>query len=90
MESLRSEVPEPLAALVQRILAKDPARRPQTPREVAEALEAFTRPVGKTPPPMPAGSVFAGLPQVTMSARRPRKAKPRWPLAAVCMGRRCC
>src|SRR5207248_155930 len=44
VESLRPDVPEPLAALVQRMLAKDPARRPQMPREVAEALVPFVKP----------------------------------------------
>src|SRR5262249_48717004 len=38
LESLRPEVPPGLAALVARMLEKDPARRPQTPKEVAEAL----------------------------------------------------
>ncbi len=38
---LRPEVPAELAALVARMLAKDPARRFQTPGEVAEALTPF-------------------------------------------------
>src|SRR5439155_27059427 len=36
---LRPEVPASLADLIGRMLAKDPAERPQTPREVAEALK---------------------------------------------------
>ena len=37
----RPEVPEALAALIERMMAKDPAQRPQTPQEVAEALAPF-------------------------------------------------
>jgi hypothetical protein len=53
---LRPEVPAGLADLVGRMLAKDPAERPQTPREVAEALKAFARPAGKTTPPVVGGA----------------------------------
>jgi serine/threonine protein kinase len=46
----RPEVPEGLAALIERMMAKDPAQRPQTPLEVAEALAPYTQaPIG--PPP---------------------------------------
>ncbi len=83
---VRPDVPAGLADVVGRMLAKDPAARPQTPREVAEALAAFAKPGGKTPPPIPAGSVFAGLPHVTMSMPRPRAAKPRWRLAVTGVG----
>jgi CheY-like chemotaxis protein len=38
---LRPEVPERLAAVVARMMAKDPARRYQTPAEVARALAPF-------------------------------------------------
>jgi serine/threonine protein kinase len=41
VRSLRPEVPQALAELVARLLAKDPADRPQTPAEVAAAVEAF-------------------------------------------------
>jgi serine/threonine protein kinase len=37
----RAEVPAAVAALVQKLLAKAPEQRPQTPGEVAEALDAF-------------------------------------------------
>jgi serine/threonine protein kinase len=46
----RPEVPEGLAALIERMMARDPAQRPQTPQEVADALAPFTaEPIG--PPP---------------------------------------
>jgi len=50
IESLRPEVPEPLATLVGRMLAKDPAARPQTPKEVAVALAPFSKPANPTIP----------------------------------------
>jgi WD40 repeat protein len=40
--ALRPEVPPALAAVVEKMLAKDPAGRYQTPVEVARALEPFT------------------------------------------------
>jgi hypothetical protein len=45
---LRPEVPAELEVLIGRMLAKDPAGRPQTPREVAEALKAFTKAGGQS------------------------------------------
>jgi hypothetical protein len=74
---LRPEVPAGLADLIDRMLAKDPAARPQTPKEVAEALGAFAKPGAKVSPPRPAQSAFAGLPHVTMSAPRPPRPR-RW------------
>jgi hypothetical protein len=50
VRQLRSKVPEGLAALIGRMMAKDPALQPQTPQEVAEALAPYTtEPIG--PPP---------------------------------------
>jgi tRNA A-37 threonylcarbamoyl transferase component Bud32 len=52
VETLRPDVPPELADLVRRMLTKDPARRPQTPKEVADALAQFTKPArAATPPP---------------------------------------
>jgi len=44
IESLRLEVPHDVTALVRRMMAKDPAARPQTPQEVADALSAWADP----------------------------------------------
>src|SRR5262245_65410050 len=41
---LRPEVPAELANIIQKMLAKDPAERYQTPAEVAAALVPFTVP----------------------------------------------
>ena len=59
----RAEVPEELAALLRRMLAKDPADRFATPAEVAEALAPFAAASnlagllggGTTSPPLPLG-----------------------------------
>ncbi len=50
IKQTRPEVPDELAALIERMMSKDPAQRPQTPQEVADALAPFTQtPIG--PPP---------------------------------------
>jgi hypothetical protein len=38
LTSLRAEVPAPLAELIERCIARDPERRPETARDVADAL----------------------------------------------------
>jgi serine/threonine protein kinase/WD40 repeat protein len=43
IQSLRPEVPEEVAALIAKMISKDPAQRPQTPLAVAEALSPWTR-----------------------------------------------
>jgi tRNA A-37 threonylcarbamoyl transferase component Bud32 len=93
LESLRPDAPPELAALVARMLAKDPAERPQTPKEVAEALAPFAKAGAKTvtapaaetavPPATLAdgGEPFAGLaaPAVTRTVLSTRPAdRLRW------------
>jgi serine/threonine protein kinase len=47
---LRPRLSKGLAALIERMMAKDPAQRPQTPQEVADLLAPYTRePI--SPPP---------------------------------------
>jgi serine/threonine protein kinase len=41
VEHLRLDVPQEVAAIVQRLMAKDPANRFQTPQELADALAPF-------------------------------------------------
>jgi serine/threonine protein kinase len=50
IKQTRAEVPDELSALIERMMAKDPAQRPQTPLEVAEALAPFTQ-TAIAPPP---------------------------------------
>ena len=47
---VRPEVPVELAALVAKMMAKDPRRRFQTPGEVAQALTPFFKPATSQPP----------------------------------------
>src|SRR5207248_1407601 len=44
LTDLRPDAPPGLAAVVGRMLAKDPAQRYQSPAEVAEALRSFAEP----------------------------------------------
>jgi serine/threonine protein kinase len=53
---VRPEVPEELAAVVRKMMAKDPAKRYQTPSEVAQALAPFVK-QGATPKVTPELSV---------------------------------
>lgn len=65
--SLRPDVPEALAAVVAKLMAKDPAARFATPAEAAAALAPFTRgPATVAPTPVP-GSLpaLAPLPAAT-------------------------
>jgi Leucine-rich repeat (LRR) protein len=45
---IRPDVPEALATVVKKMMAKDPAERYQTPIEVAKALAPFVKPKAKT------------------------------------------
>jgi serine/threonine protein kinase len=52
LDQVRPDVPAGLAAVVARMMAKDPADRYQTPAEVAKALAPFVKP-GSAPPAGP-------------------------------------
>ena len=51
LATTRADVPGPLAQLVARLLEKDPARRPQSAREVLQALDAVTTSPGPASAP---------------------------------------
>jgi hypothetical protein len=86
----RPDVPAALAALLERMLAKDPADRPATPGEVADALGPFaggsdaagllTRAGASAPTPRPAPPDIATT--VDGRRRRLRSAALRYALAA--------
>ena len=62
IRELRPEVPEGLAAVLERMMAKEPAERYQTPAEAAEALAPWTQ--APVPPPPP-----EEMPELRPSAR---------------------
>jgi serine/threonine-protein kinase len=84
VEQLRPVVPLAVAALVRRLMSKNPADRPQAPAELAELLEPFAeeRPVAWVPPrpaPLtgasstdlpPPGSLFGGTQQIAGQTTR--------------------
>jgi formylglycine-generating enzyme required for sulfatase activity len=67
---IRPEVPEELAAVVRKMMAKEPAKRYQTPAEVAQALSVFIKPGAK-------GTLPKSSPELSMGP----DAKPARPLA---------
>ncbi len=75
---VRPDVPEALAAVVRQMMAKDPARRPQTPAEVAQALAPFVKAAAGPPGPAaePAKPPRAALPVATPVARPAPPAAP--------------
>lgn len=79
VQVLRPEVPAELAALVNRMLAKKPADRPQTPREVAQALQPFIKSIGKAAAqsPLPARAVDKVSPARTSHAASPTAAEAK-------------
>jgi WD40 repeat protein len=72
---LRKDVPAGLVQVLKRLLAKDPAQRYQTPREVAQALTPFVQPAGPGQPAEAAGT----LPRGGRGLRR-------WLVVAVALG----
>jgi uncharacterized protein (TIGR03067 family) len=61
LAEVRPNLPAGLAAVVERMTAKDPARRYQTPAEVARALAPFVPGAPRPQPPRPWGCVAALL-----------------------------
>jgi hypothetical protein len=72
LSHLRREVPAELAAVVARMLAKDPARRYQQPVEVAQALAPFVKAGGTPLPaaPTPAEVAKVRVPSAPGAARK--------------------
>jgi serine/threonine protein kinase len=64
IRSMRPEVPEELVAIIDKMMAKDPGQRYQSPQEVVEALAPWTQtPIG--PPPA------EEMPQLSLAATGP-------------------
>lgn len=66
IKALRPEVPDGMAAVIHKMLAKDPGQRYQTPAEVAEALAPWTQ--APVPPPSE-----AEMPQLSLAAQGMRE-----------------
>jgi hypothetical protein len=76
VRALRPEVPQPLADVVQRMMATNPEVRYATPTEVVEALTPFT----KTPiPPPPEAEMPQTGPAVAGSSERPATTSAKEP-----------
>jgi serine/threonine protein kinase len=74
VKSFRPEVPDDLARIIDRMLAKNPDERHQTPAEVVEALDPWT----ETPIPPPPESE---MPNLSRAARRAEPPTTPLPLA---------
>lgn len=74
VEELRADVPAPVASVVQKMMAADPAQRYAAPMEVAQALADF---VGDD-----AREVFRGLLDEPSAVRRQEQTWARWPVLA--------
>ena len=75
---VRPEVPVELAALVAKMMAKEPGRRFQTPGEVAQALMPFFKKASATVPAENPEISQVGRPEATWSAPGPVPV-PEWP-----------
>lgn len=84
---VRPDVPRELSDLVARMLAKNPAERPQSPEEVGRALQPFTtapRPAKPSMPAVPVATPIASSPATVEIpfADEPLRAKGARPRAA--------
>jgi serine/threonine protein kinase len=86
LPAVRPDVPAPLWAVVARVLAKDPAKRYETPVEFAQALAPFCKPGSKqpaAPKPAPASSPHADTKVRGDTSHLPERQKPAVPVATV-------
>jgi serine/threonine protein kinase len=73
IKTFRPDVPDGILALIDQMMAKDPAKRPQRPVNVAEALQPFTR----TPIPPPSDQEMPRLsPMVQRAVQSQAKETP--------------
>ncbi len=74
LDKVRADIPVELAAVVVKMMAKEPARRYQQPMEVAQALAPFTEGGEQLEAASEAGGCYAALPAASTSGGR-RKEK---------------
>ncbi len=77
VRELRPDVPAELSAVVARMLAKDPARRYQTPAEVAQALAPFCKPGTMAGEPQPAPQRVSQAATTELAPRTGSRPAPR-------------
>jgi serine/threonine protein kinase len=82
VRALRPEVPEGLAAIVHKMMAKKPEERQQTPAEVAQALEPYTqtpiRPPSEAEMPQLSPAAQSGRETATdLGTTKPTQSAPR-------------
>ena len=76
LTSVRADVPPALAAIVAKMMAKSPADRFQTPKEVALALAPFTKPSAATAMPIAKPIVGQPIPPQAPNVHRPKSTPP--------------
>ena len=81
LDLVRAEVPTDLAALVAKMMAKDPDRRFQTPDEVARALTPFHKGTSKTAVAPGLGISRTDAPAASLGAVGPTQVAPASPPA---------
>jgi serine/threonine protein kinase len=69
LRTVRPEVPEALAAIVAKMMARDPSERYRSPGEVAQALLPFMQPDAKAPDIAPAASPATQKREAIQTAR---------------------
>ncbi len=79
LHEVRREVPVELAAVVAKMMAKEPAQRYQQPVEVARALAPFVRGGLKPLPPAPDRSAAASVEKNSGRAKERVPSKDLWP-----------
>lgn len=85
IRQLRGDVPPELETILRKLLAKNPADRFSTPRDLAEALEPWSAAPSSAAArssPLPLPEELLALSTKPLDKPR-RPARPRWPLAAL-------
>jgi formylglycine-generating enzyme required for sulfatase activity/tRNA A-37 threonylcarbamoyl transferase component Bud32 len=88
LDEVRPDVPAGLAAVVAKMLAKEPARRYQSPAEVARALEPFVQ-GGMLPLGRPAAQARRGKKARRPAVGAPAPGRKRWTTACGGLGLAC-
>ncbi len=86
LDRLRSDVPPALIVILDRMMAKDPALRFQTPAEVAKALAPFANPRIPVPAPTPRPGAADLVPEPVSTPSPPPAPPPRPPWSRRILG----